>query len=79
MRQSLKRRARNRSNSSKLKTQVRRLREALDAGGADAAKLLPETVAEIDKAAKKGVIHRNAASRYKSRLSKRVNGLGSQA
>jgi small subunit ribosomal protein S20 len=77
-RQSLKRRARNRRNVSQLKTQVRKLRAALDKGDAEAAKkLLPETVGEIDKAAKKGVVHDNAAARYKSRLSRRVNALGS--
>jgi len=46
-------------------------------GNAEAAKrLLPETVGEIDKAAKKGVVHDNAASRYKSRLSRKVTALG---
>ena len=77
MRQSEKRRARNRKNLSQLKTQVKKLRAAIAGGDAEAAKkLLPETVGEIDKAAKKGVVHDNAAGRYKSRLSRRVNGLG---
>jgi small subunit ribosomal protein S20 len=76
MRQSVKRRARNRKNLSLLKTQVKKLRAALDKGDKDAAaKLLPETISEIDRAAKKGVIHANAAGRYKSRLSVRLNGL----
>ena len=76
MRQSRKRRDRNRRNTSQLKSQVKRLRAALVAGDRDAVKtLLPETVAQIDKAAKKGVIHDNAAGRYKSRLTKRVNAL----
>lgn len=75
-RQSLKRRARNRRNVSQLKTQVRKLRAAIEKGDGDAArKLLSETVGEIDKAAKKGVVHDNAASRYKSRLSRKVNAL----
>ena len=75
-RQSLKHRARNRKNVSELKTHVKKLRAALAGGDAEAAKkLLPETVGEIDKAAKKGVIHDNAASRYKSRLSRKVNAL----
>jgi small subunit ribosomal protein S20 len=75
-RQSLKHKARNRANSSKLKGHVKKLRTALAAGDATAAKkLLPETVGQIDKAAKKGVIQDNAAARYKSRLSKRVNAL----
>ena len=77
MRQSEKRRARNRKNLSQLKTQVKRLRAAIAEGNADAAKkLLPETVGTIDKAAKKGVVHDNAASRYKSRLSRKVSALG---
>ena len=77
MRQSEKRRARNRKNLSQLKTQVKKLRAAIAGGDAEAAKkLLPETVGEIDKAAKKGVVHDNAAGRYKSRLSRRVNALG---
>jgi len=76
MRQSVKRRARNRKNLSLLKTQVKKLRAALEAGDREtAAKLLPQTVSEIDRAAKKGVIHANAAGRYKSRLSLRLNGL----
>ena len=75
-RQSLKHKARNRANSSILKGHVKKLRTALSAGDAEAAKkLLPETVGQIDKAAKKGIIQDNAAARYKSRLSKRVNAL----
>jgi len=77
MRQGEKRKARNRKNLSQLKTQVKRLRAAIAEGNAEAAKkLLPETVGEIDKAAKKGVVHDNAAARYKSRLSRKVSALG---
>jgi small subunit ribosomal protein S20 len=76
MRQSLKSRARNRKNVSQIKTQVKKLRAAIAAGDAAAAKkLLPETVGEIDRAVKKGVIHDNAAARYKSRLSRKINAL----
>ena len=76
MRQSLKRRARNRMRTSALKTQIKRLRAAIATGDAAAAKeLLPPTVARIDKAAKVGVIHDNAAARYKSRLSHQVSAL----
>jgi small subunit ribosomal protein S20 len=79
MRQSQKRRARNRQNLSQLKTQVKKLRSAIAKGDAEAAKkLLPETVGEIDKAAKKGVVHDNAAARYKGRLSRRVNALSAK-
>ena len=77
MRQSEKRRARNRTNLSQLKTQVKKLRAAIAEGNAEAArKLLPETAGQIDKAAKKGVVHDNAASRYKSRLARKVSALG---
>jgi small subunit ribosomal protein S20 len=73
-RQSLKRRARNRKNISQLKTQMKKLRSAAAAGdGAAAQAALSETVSIIDRAAKKGVIHDNAAARFKSRLTRRVN------
>ena len=76
-RQAIKRRARNRRNLSQVKTQLKRLRDAIAKGDKDgAAKMLSETVGEIDKAARKGVLHDNAASRYKSRLTKHVNALG---
>jgi small subunit ribosomal protein S20 len=76
MRQGIKRRARNRANVSQLKTHVKKLRAAIATGDAEAAKkLLPATVGQIDKAAKKGVVHDNAASRYKSRLARKVSAL----
>lgn len=76
MRQSQKRRARNRQNLSQLKTQVKKLRAAIAEGDAVAAQsLLPATVGQIDKAAKKGVVHDNAAARYKSRLTRKVRAL----
>jgi small subunit ribosomal protein S20 len=79
-RQGEKRRARNRRNTSQLKTHVKRLRSAIQKGDAEAAKLLlPATVGQIDKAAKQGVIHDNAAGRYKSRLAQRVNALAAKA
>ena len=77
MRQGEKRRARNRQNLSQLKTQLKKLRAAIAEGNAEAAgKLLPVTEGEIDKAAKKGVVHDNAAARYKSRLARKVSALG---
>jgi small subunit ribosomal protein S20 len=76
MRQGVKRRVRNRKNLSHLKTQVKRLRAAIAAGDAETARrILPETMGEIDKAARKGVVHDNAAARYKSRLARRITGL----
>jgi small subunit ribosomal protein S20 len=76
MRQGEKRRARNRKNLSQLKTQLKKLRAVVAEGNAEAARqLLPATEAEIDKAAKKGVVHDNAAARYKSRLARKVSAL----
>ena len=76
MRQGQKRRARNRQNLSQLKTQVKKLRAAIAEGNAKTAQsLLSSTVGEIDKAAKKGIIHDNAAARYKSRLTRKVSSL----
>lgn len=73
VRQSERRRDINRSNRSRLRTAVKELRSTLDKGGKIAAELLPKTVSEIDKAVQKGVLHRNAAARQKSRLTARVN------
>ncbi len=73
MRQSERRRVVNRSNRSRLRTAVKELRGALDKGGKSAAEMLPKTVSEIDKAVQKGVLHRNAAARQKSRLTARAN------
>ena len=77
-RQSLKHRDRNRRNVSRLKTTIKSLRSAIAKGDAAAVKgALAETICQIDKAAKKGIIHDNAAARYKSRLSRRVNATAS--
>jgi len=76
MRQGVKRRARNRQNVSLVKTEIKKLREVIAKGDAAAAKaLLPKTVGAIDKAVKKGVLHDNAGSRHKSRLSSKVSAL----
>lgn len=73
-RQNEKRREINRGNRGRLRTGVKRLRAALEGGDAGSAQaLLPETVSLIDKAVQKGVLHRNAAARYKSRLTARAN------
>ena len=74
VRQNEKRREINRSNRGRLRTSIRRLRGALTTGDAKSTQeLLPETISIIDKAVQKGVLHRNAAARYKSRLTARVN------
>ena len=74
VRQNERRRTINRHNRAKLRTSIKKLRSALD--GADStqpAGLLPQTISEIDRAVQKGVLHRNAAARQKSRLTARVN------
>ena len=77
MRQNEKRRIVNRNNRGRLRTGVKKLRVALDGGEAEQLQtLLPQTVSLIDKAVQKGVLHRNAAARYKSRLTVRVNEAG---
>jgi small subunit ribosomal protein S20 len=73
-RQDLKRNARNRAHASKLRTQMKKIRLALDGGDATAAAgLMKETVSLVDRTAKHRVIHPNAASRTKSRLARALN------
>ena len=72
-RQSVKKQARNRELRSRLRTGLKKIRTALDAGDTGAAKgALNEAFSLIDKMAGKGIIHSNAAGRYKSRLAKRA-------
>jgi small subunit ribosomal protein S20 len=76
-RQNVKARERNRAHRSTLRTAIKKLRAAVSSGDAAAAKeLLPVTLGVIDKTAQKQVIHANTASRYKSRLAKKVAALG---
>lgn len=73
VRQNERRRAVNRSNRSDLRTQIKKLRTALAASDkAQSQELLTPTISAIDKAVNKGVLHRNTAARYKSRLSTHV-------
>ena len=68
-RQNIKRREHNRTLRSKLRTTLKAIRAALDAKDVTAAKAaLSQTVSLVDKMATKGIIHRNTAGRYKSRL-----------
>jgi small subunit ribosomal protein S20 len=58
---------------SKLRTSLKAIRASLDAEDVEAAKtVLSQTVSMVDKMATKGIIHRNTAGRYKSRLSARL-------
>jgi small subunit ribosomal protein S20 len=75
-RQSQRRRLINHGNRHKLKTQMKKLKTAIATGKAEDAKtLLPNTFSLIDKSVQKGVIKKNTAQRYKSRLAKSVNAI----
>jgi small subunit ribosomal protein S20 len=75
-RQSVKHREHNREYRSKLRTALKSIRAAMDAKDVDAAKgQLRSTVSLIDKMAQKGIIHDNAAARYKSRIQTRLTKL----
>ena len=72
-RQNIKRREQNRQMRSKLRTALKAIRASLDENDLDGAKTaLSATVSIVDKMATKGIIHRNTAGRYKSRLSARL-------
>jgi small subunit ribosomal protein S20 len=74
VRQSEKRRTINRSHKTKVRTYIKKLRAALDSGKSDVVQnVLPEAISVIDKSVQKGVLHKNAAARYKSRLTVRAN------
>jgi small subunit ribosomal protein S20 len=76
VRQTVKRNTVNTSNKSRLRTQIKKLRAALDAGDkAQSLELLQPTISTIDKAVNKGILHKNTAARYKSRLTSHVNAL----
>lgn len=73
MRQNEKRRKINRGNRTRVRSAIKKLRVAMGSGDAKQInELLPETISTIDKAVQKGVLHKNAAGRYKSRLTARA-------
>jgi len=72
-RQTEKKTATNRANKAQLRTALRSLREAIAKDDKEAAKKAYNTTASIvDKGVQKGVLHKNTANRYKSRLSARL-------
>ena len=76
VRQNAKRRTINRARKSQVKTQVKRLETALDAGNVEAATAeLKATVKKLDKVAATSTMHKKTAARKKSRLAKRLNSL----
>ena len=73
-RQNIKRREHNRQMRSRLRTALKSIRTSLDAKDVKGAKAaLQATVSIVDKMATKGIIHRNTAGRYKSRLGARLS------
>lgn len=75
-RQSLKRAARNLAHASRVRNAIKRLRQVLAAKDkAAAGKQLPLTLALIAQMTNKGILHRNAAARYTSRLQRQFNTL----
>ncbi len=75
-RQNEQRRVRNKAVRSEIKTRVKSAVGAAEAGGETAADALRLAVKKLDKAAAKGVIHKNQAANRKSRLMKRLAHLG---
>jgi small subunit ribosomal protein S20 len=74
------RRARNRAARTRVRNAVRQLRSAIDGGDREMVRqLLPQTVSILDVGVRKGVLHRNTASRVKSRLTTHVNRLLQQS
>ncbi|MEM9461206.1 MAG: 30S ribosomal protein S20 [Myxococcota bacterium] len=73
-RQRIKRRARNLRHLSTMRTYIKRVRRALAGGQVEEAKqALPQAVTAIGRAASKGVVHRNTAARYISRITQAVH------
>jgi small subunit ribosomal protein S20 len=72
-RRSLRRNSINKRNKSALRSQIKKLNEAIKNKDQETAqKLLPLTCSLIDKSVKKGTIHENKGNRHKSRLSRQV-------
>ncbi len=80
LRQSLDRRARNRTVRSTLRTQIKKVRTAIAGGDAAATETeFRTTVKKLDQAAAKYILHKNSAARLKSRLSKAIKNLKAKA
>ena len=74
-RQNEQRRLRNKAVRSEVKTRIKTAVAAAEGGGAEGAEAARIAAKRLDKAAAKGVIHKNQAARRKSRLMKRLNRL----
>lgn len=70
------RRAHNASMKSAMRTAIKKVEAAVATNDADAAKAnFAEAAKHLDKAATKGIIHKNAAARHKARLQQKLNAL----
>lgn len=79
MRQAEKRRMRNKSRKSEIKTYIKKFQAALQRGDREESELyLRKAVKALDKAAGDGIIHKNNAANRKSRLMRKFNRLASQ-
>lgn len=74
-----RRRLRNRSVKSAVKTFIRKAEREISAAGEESATLVVQAISKLDKAASKGVLHRKNAARRKSRLMKKLNLQGQAA
>lgn len=73
LRKSTKRQVKNTKEKVAVKELVKKTRKAIVAGDKAVKELAQKTVKSLDKAAKKGIIHKNTAARKKSRLQKKIN------
>jgi small subunit ribosomal protein S20 len=77
IRKSRRRNTINRARRSRLRTQIRALRALVAKKDREGARrVLTATLSVIDRSVSKGIIHRNTAARYKSRLTRQVTTLG---
>ena len=78
IRQNEKRKSRNRSHRSQLRTEIKKVRQALEESDVETARtMLPGIASLIDRMVKKGIIHGNTGSRYMSRLASQLSAIAS--
>ena len=79
MRQGERRRKINKGHRTRVRSSIKKLRAALETENVKViGELLPATMSTIDKAVQKGVLHKNAAARHKSRLTQHANAAGTK-
>ena len=78
VRKNQRRREINKTRKGTLRTQIKKLRALVKVKDVEGSvKELVKTISVIDRSIRKGILHKNTAGRYKSRLSRSVRGLGS--